>query len=565
MLKNSNLFLHNLNKIAYFCLEFGLESDLKTYAGGLGILAGDTAKAATDNNVDFIGITLLYHKGYFKQGVDNKEHVQTETDDTNNFQQFLELTDYKLEIKLHNKTVFAQVWKYDLAKRYPHTKAKKNAIYFIDTDIDLNNDFDRSISEFLYSSKSDTRTHQELVLGMGGWSLLKMIDRSYLERTVHLNESNAAFLLVSMFHDGISGQELNKRLLFTTHTPIPAGHKVYNISDLEWCFTPNEINYLKSFSHDGGQTINLTRFCLEQAGYTNGVAKRHMEVSSSMYPGYEVDYITNGIHSATWASPAMAELFNKYLPNWYINTNELRNAHRINNFELEKAHKNSKKALKEYLEENVKSTADFDTDIFTIGFARRVDPYKRHDFIVRDLARLSNLADKFDGLQVIVSGKAFPGTGGKQTVLNNLLEQIATNSNPKLKLFYIPNYSMEISKLMVSGCDIWLNNPVKPLEASGTSGMKAQLNGVPSLSTLDGWWPEGVIENVTGWSFGSFQEGENEMNELNDLFYKLENIILPIYYTDSEKWLEIMKNCISINGVHFSAQRMVNEYYKGTL
>lgn len=559
---DSLLNIHQGNKIAYFCLEFGLENDLKTYAGGLGILAGDTAKSATDNNIDFIGITLLYHKGYFQQLIEND--IQIETEDKNDFTKFLELTDINLEIKLKSKTITAKVWKYDLGKRYPHSKAKNNAVYFIDTECDSNDYDDRQISHYLYSKDEKIRTKQELVLGVGGYNLIKILDKHHYQRVFHLNESNAAFLIVALNSDDVNGQKLKERLMFTTHTPIPAGHKIYDIKDLEWCFTQNELDYLISYCNceiSTKKTLNMTKFCIEHAGFTNGVSQIHAHISSSMYPGFNINYITNGIHSASWASDSNKFLFDKYLPGWHINTDKLRNIDYATDEEILNCHQDNKIQLGNYLESI--NLEGFDPNVFTIGFARRVDPYKRHDFITRDLNKLQEIALKFGGLQLVFSGKSYPTTGGEGSVLNKLLKNISQNSDQKLKIFFIPNYGMEIGKLMVAGVDIWLNNPIKPLEASGTSGMKAQLNGVPCFSTIDGWWGEGNIEGITGWDIGDrFLNDEN--TELKIIFEKLENIIIPTF-NDKSKWAQIMKNCIKINGTYFSAQRMVNEYYKGAL
>lgn len=544
-----------VNPVAYFCLEFGLESDLRTYAGGLGILAGDTAKAATDAGVPFIGISLLYHGGYFKQTIDQLKNVQIESTDTNDFRKYLELTDFKLKIQLKGQEINAIVWKYNL---------NGNGVYFIDTNIVENNDFYRSISDQLYSTSSQIRTYQELVLGFGGLELVKILGGQNLWKnyTIHLNESNAAFALVGLFREGLGLEEIKNNLLFSTHTPILAGHKVYQISDLIPYFEEKELDYIRSFSKDNGSTLNLTLFCLDHAGFTNGVAKRHMEVSQNMYPGHKINFITNGIHSSTWVGSRKGVLFDKYLPGWRGDTTLLRGCYNINNFELENAHLESKEDLKAMILETT-GHDNFQTHTFTIGFARRIDPYKRHDFIVRNLPRLQQLAAKFDGLQLVIAGKAYPGNGGEDSVLNSLLEKMAQNGSPQLKIYFIPDYSMDISRIMVSGSDLWLNNPIKPLEACGTSGMKAQLNGVPNISTLDGWWVEGHLEDVTGWSIGDSVPGTNERAEQDELFWKLEYNILPTFYTDSAKWIRIMKNCIALNGVYFSAQRMVNEYYKG--
>lgn len=539
--------------IAYFCLEFGIESQLKTYAGGLGILAGDTFKAATDEKIDFVGITLFYKDGYFNQSIDWDNMVQRESKDTFDAEKILSLTDHKICFFIGEHLVHARVWKYDYTSEISgHT----NAVYFIDTDIDKNPEQFRAISQELYDPQPGERTLQEVTLGIGGLELLKLL-RDLNHTTIHLNESNAAFVLPAMFDHYQDMEALKSHVMFTTHTPIEAGHKKYQIDSLQSFLSSAHLAYVTMFADSHG-TLNLTHFCLTHSGRSNAVARRHQEVSNEMYPNNTIHNVTNGIHHMTWISDAYKSLFDTYLPQWKYQVDELRYAYKIPDHELRNAHTVNKNELLDYVEKH--AGIKMNPNILTIGFSRRIIDYKRHDFIFRDITRLEKIAKKMGGIQIIFSGKAYPGTGGEKSTLQYLLQHLRDNHCEYVTAVFLENYSMDIGKLMVGGCDIWLNTPIKPREACGTSGMKAAMQGVPNFSTIDGWWYEGWIEDVTGWSIGnSVYSDENE--ELQTMYGTLENKILPLYYNDNKGWALMMKHSISVNGSYFTAQRMVREYY----
>jgi starch phosphorylase len=303
--------------------------------------------------------------------------------------------------------------------------------------------------------------------------------------------------------------------------------------------------------------ILLTDICYHYSGYANAVSKKHAEVTKDLFPDFRTDYITNGIDIGTWTSPETIKVFDKYFDNWRESPDVLRNALRISDHDILNMHKENKNRLLTFLQKEYKQILS--SDVLTIGFARRVDAYKRPDFIFRDLDRLRSIAEKFNGLQILFAGKSFPDVSEMEAVISKIFQFSKNGEKDKLKIVYLQDYNMEIAKLLVSGCDIWLNNPIKPLEASGTSGMKAALNGVPNFSTLDGWWLEGWIENQTGWAMGSL-DSNDENKELEDLYIKLEQIILPTFHYDTKRWLNLRKNAISLNGSYFNTHRMLSEY-----
>ena len=318
---------------------------------------------------------------------------------------------------------------------------------------------------------------------------------------------------------------------------------------------PNSKNLVPAPKVSKNQEIkgfNQTEFILKWSKFTNGVAQKHQQVTSENYPNYKINCITNGVHLPTWTNSHLKKVFDKYLAGWESDNFLLKMAEIIPLKEIENAQKLAQKDFFKYVKQE--TGLDFDPKVMTIGFARRAVAYKRADFVLTDLERLSKIATKFGGLQIIFSGKAHPNDQVGRIMIQKVFEKIAQIQNPKLKVVYLANYNMQISSLMVAGCDLWLNNPIPPLEASGTSGMKAELNGTPNLSVLDGWWLEGHLEGVTGWAI----RGKDKETELKSLYEKLEKEILPIFGT--RKWLEICRNCIILNGAHFGTNRVVMEY-----
>ncbi len=538
--------------IAYFSMEIALNSSVKSYAGGLGILAGDTLKSAADMGLDMVGITVLYKYGYFKQELEPETGKQIEKNDNWDYQNILELLPQKTEIEIEGRKVVIQVWKYAIKGINGHVVP----VYFLDTDLKENHEEDRYASFSLYSKFDHTRIRQEVILGAGGVLALNAIGHEIFDN-YHLNESHAAFAVFPLLDILQSKEKVRSHVVFTTHTPIKHGHRGYEVGTYKHYLPSNWHGYLENKLIKEGRIL-LTDICLEYAKYINGVARRHGQVSREMFPGNEIDHVTNGIHVGTWLSDPLAEVFDKYLSDWRQDPKLLRNAMAIADKDLDDAHKQSKQNLLDLVEQ--KTAQQLDLNIFTIGFARRVDGYKRPDFIFSDLNRLQYIARKFHGLQLIFAGKAYPDTESMEAIISKIY-LLGKYIEGDLKVVYLPNYDMDIGKLMVGGSDIWLNNPIKPLEASGTSGMKAAANGVPNFSILDGWWPEGWVEQETGWSIGTdVGQASNHEIELNDLYYKLENEILPTFYFNTQKWLELQKQAIAIDGSYFHTHRMLGEY-----
>jgi glycogen phosphorylase len=584
--------------VAYLCLELAIKPEIKSYSGGLGILAGDTIKSYADLNIDGVAVTLLYKNGYFKQSIDTNTGAQIEANDEWDYAKLLTLTDKKFNINIENRNVTVQIWKYEIVGVKGHIVP----VYFLDTNLQDNNFEDQAICFNLYSKYEHTRLKQEILIGVGGVKALQALGYGIMDK-YHLNESHATFAIPYLQLLLNSQEQAKNKIVFTTHTPLEHGHKKYLFETLRPQLTQKveihtnnrhsehseeshtlglETNQISSNhgtgsfpsvkmttifksiydqlleTNDNKNELNMTRYCLENSCYSNAVARKHAEIMHRLFPGFEIDYITNGIHTNTWISDSVAQVFDQELPDWKTDSSVLRNALNISESQIKSAHDINKQKLFEYIATKCNKT--FDPLKFTIGFARRVDSYKRQNFVFTDMIRLEAISKKFGGLQFVFAGKAYPDTADQDSTLAQVYK-LSQRTNLNIDIVYIPNYDMEVGKLMTSGVDIWLNNPLRPLEASGTSGMKAALNGVPNFSVVDGWWVEGWVENETGWSIGD--EGSHigdEGYELNELYNKLENVILPTYFYDTKKWYEIMRQTIAINASHFNTQRMVLEY-----
>ncbi len=534
-------------KVAYFSMEIGIDDSIKSYAGGLGILAGDTLKTATDMEVSMTGITILYKNGYFKQEL-TETGEQIESADKWDFEKLLTNTGVKFEIPLRSDKIIVEIWKYNISGVTGFT----NSILFLNTDITENSEDNKYVSFNLYAPFQNTRLKQEVVLGIGGVMALEALGLG-VQDVYHLNESHAAFGIVALQDILGSKEEAKKRVIFTTHTPAEHGHTIHSKAELNGILSEKHFAYLsEDFEND---SLHLTKFSINRSKFSNAVASKHSEVSTKMF-NHPIPGITNGIHVSTWAGTATAALFDSRIPTWRTIPEDLQKAEAITGDRIIVMHDENKAELFEYIKDNC--NLKLDPDIFTLGFARRVDGYKRSGFLFYDLERLKYIAEQFGGLQVIFSGKAyFDYRDGEDHIA--YVVKLSKEDHGKLKIVYIPNYNMEVSQLMVQGADVWLNNPVKPLEASGTSGMKASLNGVPNLSTVDGWWAEGLKEGVTGWAIGNSYQND-EQTELNDMYSKLENIILPTFYTKKREWAHVMRSSIAYNASYFNTHRMLREY-----
>jgi len=555
----SNKEIKKDSKIAYFSMEIGIDSRIPTYSGGLGVLAGDTLKSCADLKVPVVGITLLYKKGYYYQKLDERGNqielpVQWTPSD------FLELLPEKINVKIENRDVIVQAWQYNLES--VDGRNTTVPILFLDTDISENSNYDRSLTDKLYGGDEKYRLAQEIILGIGGVHILRKLGYNSIKK-YHMNEGHASLLVLELLRElkkqedsSLDFDAVRDMCVFTTHTPVPAGHDKFSydlVKNVLGEFLP--IDVLKMLA--GEKNFNMTLLALNSSKYINGVAKKHGEVSREMFPNYSIDSITNGIHSYSWASESFRKLYDKYIPGWTKDPFTLRYTISIPKTEIWNVHLEAKKNLIDYV--NKETNAGMDYETFTIGFARRASTYKRADLLFFDNHRLVNIS-KIGKIQIIFAGKAHPKDIPGKEIIKKIFSHIH-NLKTDIKIAYLEDYNIELGKMITSGVDLWLNTPLKPREASGTSGMKASLNGVPNFSVLDGWWIEGCIEGITGWSIGTKLAEENsDKKDAEDLYAKLENIIIPMFYKYREQWLNIMQYSIAFNASFFNTHRMVHQY-----
>ena len=547
--------------IAYFSMEIALESHIPTYSGGLGVLAGDTLRAAADLEVPMVGVTLLHRQGYFSQrleadGTQREELVAWSVADR------LESREGVCSVEIGGRDVMVRAWRYLIRGVTGATVP----VFLLDTDIPGNDPSDRGLTDRLYGGDARYRLCQELILGAGGVRMLRALGYTRVAR-YHMNEGHAALLALELLaeeeaHTGEPAHEaierVKQRCVFTTHTPVPAGHDQFDLALAREVLGPSRVEVLQTLQCCD-TALNLTLVALELSHYVNGVTRRHGEVSRSMFPGYPIGSITNGVHSTTWTAPPFAALYDRYIPDWRRDSFSLRYALGIPVTAIQSAHREAKAQLVRTV--NERTPANFDPERFTLGFARRTTAYKRPTLLLRDPARLRRLAATRGPLQVVFAGKAHPhDTEGK-----NLIREIVRRGAelaPDVRIAYLPDYDLELARQVTAGVDLWLNTPRPPLEASGTSGMKAAHNGVPSLSVLDGWWLDGHVEGVTGWSIGR-RDGASEAADDDDarhLYETLEQTILPLHADRPASWAEVMRLTIALNASFFNAHRMLQEY-----
>jgi starch phosphorylase len=385
-----------------------------------------------------------------------------------------------------------------------------------------------------------------------------------------MNEGHSALLAATLLDWQLDGRKpfelteddveaVRRQCVFTTHTPVPAGHDRFPADLTKRTLGDATFQLLDAAKVLDGGELNMTHLALRLSSFVNGVAMKHREVSLAMFPGFPIDSITNGVHAGTWTSPAFQVLFDRRIPEWRTDNLYLRYAVGIPLPDVRAAHVEAKKA---FLDELARRTgAQLDPNVFTIGFARRATPYKRADLMFTDTARLAEMAQRIGPMQIVFGGKAHPHDNSGKDLIRRIY-RAAQELKGRVTVVYVENYEMAIAARMVAGVDLWLNNPMKPLEASGTSGMKAALNGVPSLSVLDGWWIEGHVEGVTGWSIGSSQSDGDQSIDAQDLYLKLERVILPLFYGLPFAYAEVMRNAIALNGSFFNTQRMVEQYVR---
>ncbi|MBI3815087.1 MAG: alpha-glucan family phosphorylase [Nitrospinae bacterium] len=553
-------------KIAYFSMEAGILNDMPTYSGGLGVLAGDTIRSSADLKLPFIAVTLLIRKGFFNQDIAENGR-QSESPVSWEPSRFMSLLSEKVKVQIEGRDVYVQAWLYVVSS----LTGGMVPVFFLDTDIPENAPDDREITSHLYGGDNRYRLKQEIVLGLGGVRMLKAL--GFQIKKYHLNEGHAALLTLELLlsykkdiesvwdERFIWDTETVKDLcVFTTHTPVEAGHDKFPYDVVkEVMGEPIPFNVLRELA--GRDNLNMTLLALNLSKYVNGVAKKHGEVSKSLFPGYEIHAITNGVHSYTWTCESFIRLYDRYLSGWANEPEVFVRVGRIPDEEIWDAHIQAKIKLLYY----VKTTTgvEMDPDVLTIGFARRATAYKRADLLFSDLTRLKKIAQK-GRLQIIYAGKAHPNDQpGKKLIetIHGYIKELKGIIN----IVYLKNYNMDIALKLISGVDVWLNTPLRPREASGTSGMKAAHNGVLNFSVLDGWWIEGHIEGYTGWSIGpapsEFKLTETtDTKDADDLYYKLEEVIMPIFYNDRRTWIRMMQNAIGKNAYYFNSHRMMRRY-----
>jgi starch phosphorylase len=544
-------------------MEVGLNSAMPTYAGGLGILAGDTLRAAADLGAPMMGVTLLHRKGYFRQQIDRSGSQQESPADWSP-EEFLEPLAHRVSLTLEGREVQVRAWRHLLRGITGHTVP----MLFLDTQLPENSPEDQTLTDYLYGGDSHYRLRQEAVLGMGGVAMLRALGHDNLQ-VYHMNEGHSALLALALLEEQAGGRGLwsatqadveavRRQCVFTTHTPVPAGHDQFPMAMVRRVLEEEPCLAMERHECCQGDTLNMTYLALYFSRYINGVSMRHEEVSQDMYPNYPINAVTNGVHAATWTSPPIAHLYDRHIPEWRQDNQYLRYAVSIPLEEVLQAHRQAKEEL---VEEVVRRTGvSLEPATMTLGFARRATAYKRADLLFSDLERLRRIAREVGPLQVVYGGKAHPQDWGGKELIRRIF-QAGESLKDQIKVIYLEEYDMALAQLFCAGVDLWLNTPQKPQEASGTSGMKAALNGVPSLSVLDGWWVEGHEEGVTGWSIGEDWQGESDQTrESASLYNKLENQILPMFYGRPLEYARVMRSAIALNGTFFNAQRMISQY-----
>jgi starch phosphorylase len=557
--------LKKATDVAYFSMEIALDPALPTYSGGLGILAGDMLRSAADGGYPLRAVSLAYRDGYFRQRLDAAGGQSEEADVWDPAARGLEALPVAVQVEIEGRPVRVRAW------RFPVTGVGGHVIpvFLLDTDLPENDERDRALTDHLYGGDERYRLSQEIVLGIGGARLLAALGLDAQTACYHLNEGHSALLVLALLEARLAARgasepeaddlaAVRERCVFTTHTPVAAGHDSFDFETSRALLGDARIGLLQHFDALPGGRLNMTALALHGSRYVNGVALRHGEVLHDMWPGYPVHTITNGVHAATWASPSFRALFDRRIPGWRSDNLRLRDALGIPLEEIDEAHRAAKAIL---FEEVARRTGQrLDPGPLTLGFARRATGYKRADLIFADLERLRALARAGGGLQLLFGGKAHPRDEPGKALIRNIVAA-ANALGGDVRVLYLENYDMALAATLCAGVDVWLNNPAPPQEASGTSGMKAALNGVPSLSVLDGWWVEGHIEGVTGWSIETPDPHQNGYPRAAAamLYDKLEHAVLPAY-RDRGAFLNVMRAALAHNGSYFNTQRMIWQY-----
>jgi starch phosphorylase len=543
-------------------MEVGLESAWPTYGGGLGVLAADTLRAAADLGVPMVGVTLVHRQGYALQHLDTRGN-QTESPAPWSPEANLEPLAARAQVTIEGRRVVIRPWRHVITG----VSGQSVPVYLLDTALEENDPWDRTLTDRLYGGDQRYRLCQEVVLGIGGVEALRALGHRDVQ-TYHMNEGHSALLALGLLAEESGGQgpptltkplrdAVRRRCVFTTHTPVPAGQDQFPVDLVRHVLGDGWTSALHGECCLNG-TVNMTYLGLYFAHYINGVAMHHGAISRGMFPGYPVNSITNGVHAVTWTTPPWQRLFDRYFPEWRRDNLYLRYAVSIPPGEILQAHVEAKRALLDEVER--RGGVRLDPAALTLGFARRAAAYKRADLLFTDLDRLRHIARDAGPVQVIFAGTAHPRDEGGKAVIRRVFGAAAALGNA-VRVVYLEGYDMGLARVLCGGADVWLNTPQKPEEASGTSGMKAALNGVPSLSILDGWWPEGHLEGVTGWAIGEDAENPSDpTREAVSLYDKLQYVILPLFHGRPLAFAQVMRSAVALNGSYYNAQRMMGQY-----
>jgi starch phosphorylase len=549
-------------RIAYFSMEIAVDPRFPTYAGGLGVLAGDMLRSAADFGLPIVGVTLLFRRGYFRQVLDEQGR-QSEVPEEWRPETVLELAGSTVSVTLEERRVNLRAWRYWIQGN----AGRPIPVFFLDSNLPENDPRDRTLTDVLYGGDQYHRLCQEIVLGVGGVRLLRALGYEKIDR-FHMNEGHSALLGLALLEERINGsaartaseediEAVRHQCIFTTHTPVPAGQDQFPADLVRRILGADWLAALASTGCCLDGTLNMTYLGLRLSRYINGVAMHHGELSHGMFPNYPIHAITNGVHAVTWTSKPFQELYDLHIPEWRRDNLYLRYAVGIATEEFRRAHARAKRDLLNRV--GAMTGARLDETVFTIGFGRRAAAYKRADFLFSDLSTLRRIREHAGPFQVIYGGKAHPTDEEGKAVIQRVF-QAARALRGDIPVLYVENYDMEWARFLTSGVDLWLNTPHRPFEASGTSGMKAALNGVPSLSVRDGWWIEGHFEGTTGWSIGFDEDPEQHEVEIASLYEKLEHVILPMFYQRPQAYGEMMRSVIALNSSFFNTQRMVSQY-----
>ena len=553
----------NTPKAAYFSMEIALDPAIPTYSGGLGVLAGDYLRSAADLGVPIVGLTLIHRRGYFRQRLDARGN-QFEEDALWKPEESLEETSARASVEIEGRQVRLRAWRYSIRGISGHVVP----VYLLDADLVENTPWDRTLTDHLYGGDLHYRFCQEALLGMGGVRILRELGYTGIG-IYHMNEGHAALLALGLLEQRLAKCELGtateedleairSQCIFTTHTPVPAGHDQFSRDLMKHVLGEQRMRVLEVTRCCPEGTLNMTYLALKFSRYINGVAMHHGEISQEMFPLYPIRAITNGVHAVTWTAPAFRELYDRHIPEWRRDNLYLRYARGISLDEIRQAHASAKRTLLQEIQNQ--THVEMNETAFTIGFARRAATYKRPELLFADPKRLRRMAKQHGPLQIVFGGKAHPQDENGKELIRTVIET-AGYLQDAIRFVYVPDYDMGWAQLITSGVDLWLNTPLRPQEASGTSGMKAALNGVPSLSVLDGWWIEGHVEGATGWAIGP-DSGLPEVpaEDSASLYDKLEQTILPMFYGRPSAYAEVMRSAIALNGSFFNSQRMISQY-----